>query len=87
MNAKKLLQILQNVQCTPVNQSTSLLAENTLITPKFDPRLPVPPSTLRKPKLGEIAVSLRGSPLQTGGKVRDCFSIYESNIQGCHSCC
>lgn len=51
---------------TPMN--TGIPAEfssHLFITPKFDPRTPLPMGTIkRKPLLGEVAISLRGSPLQ-----------------------
>ncbi|KAK7065200.1 hypothetical protein SK128_026078 [Halocaridina rubra] len=54
------------VAATPLNQSImgSHLAA-MIVTPKFDPRTPLPPGTVkRKPRVGEIAISLTGSPLQ-----------------------
>lgn len=34
-----------------------------MVTPKFDPRLPVTPALLREPKVGESIMSLNGSPI------------------------
>ncbi|XP_071546301.1 borealin [Panulirus ornatus] len=51
---------------TPANQNILQGFMSTLtVTPKFDPRTPLPPGTVkRKPRFGEIAISLTGSPLQ-----------------------
>ncbi|XP_076033792.1 borealin-like [Oratosquilla oratoria] len=54
------------VPATPVNQGIPYdpRSSTLMITPKFDPRTPFPPGTVkRKPQLGEIGVSLAGSPL------------------------
>ncbi|CAL4104124.1 unnamed protein product, partial [Meganyctiphanes norvegica] len=54
---------------TPLNHGVPSKNPELLITPKFDPRTPLPPSTVKRlPRLGEIAISLKGSPLQTGPK-------------------
>ncbi|KAK2162181.1 hypothetical protein LSH36_102g04000 [Paralvinella palmiformis] len=37
--------------------------DTPLITPKFDPRLPITPAMTRRPKVGEIFLSLAGSPI------------------------
>ncbi|KAK3864760.1 hypothetical protein Pcinc_029576 [Petrolisthes cinctipes] len=54
------------VPATPTGQGIPQSFMSSLyITPKFDPRTPLPSGTVkRKPKLGEIAISLTGSPLQ-----------------------
>ncbi|KAK4299882.1 hypothetical protein Pmani_027881 [Petrolisthes manimaculis] len=55
-----------DVTATPIGQGIPQSFMSSLyITPKFDPRTPLPSGTIkRKPKLGEIAISLTGSPLQ-----------------------
>lgn len=51
---------------TPINQGVPQQYLSSLfVTPKFDPHTPLPPGTIkRKPRVGEIAISLTGSPLQ-----------------------
>ncbi|CAL4090819.1 unnamed protein product, partial [Meganyctiphanes norvegica] len=59
-----------DVPSTPMSQGIPSNKSQLLITPKFDARKPLPPNTVKRmPKLGEIAISLTGSPLQTGPKV------------------
>ena len=54
---------------TPSNTQLPAFAKN-FITPKFDPRTPLPPNTVKRAaKAGEIAVSLTGSPLQAHPQV------------------
>lgn len=55
-----------DVTFTPAGQGiTSSFMSTMIVTPKFDPRTPLPPGTIkRKPRMGEIAISLTGSPLQ-----------------------
>ncbi|XP_046839398.1 borealin-like [Xenia sp. Carnegie-2017] len=50
---------------TPIPKSTTLtaLTKDILITPKFDPRLPIPATRMRAPKPGERVISMTGSPL------------------------
>ncbi|KAI0219974.1 Borealin [Lamellibrachia satsuma] len=53
------------------NQSASTKGwETPLVTPRFDPRLPMTPAMMRKPKPGErvITMSMAGSPLTNGPK-------------------
>lgn len=54
------------IPSTPASQGIPQPFMSSLyITPKFDPRTPLPSGTVkRKPKVGEIAISLTGSPLQ-----------------------
>jgi len=40
-----------------------------LVTPKFDPRLPLTPALLREPKAGERIMSLSGSPIVNHGPI------------------
>lgn len=40
-----------------------------MVTPKFDPRLPVTPALLREPRAGERIMSLSGSPIVNHGTV------------------
>lgn len=40
-----------------------------LVTPKFDPRLPLTPALLREPRAGERIMSLSGSPIVNHGPV------------------
>ncbi|XP_068241173.1 borealin-like [Palaemon carinicauda] len=57
------------VSATPSGQGIPSTFTSMIVTPKFDPRTPLPPGTIkRKPKLGEIAISLTGSPLQVSPK-------------------
>lgn len=51
---------------TPLNSHIPPQFTSSLfVTPKFDPRTPLPTGTVkRKPLLGEVAISLQGSPLQ-----------------------
>lgn len=48
--------------------SRAVTCNNTpMVTPKFDPRLPVTPALLREPKAGERIMSLSGSPIVNHG--------------------
>lgn len=59
----------KDVPATPINKGIPANNSQVMITPKFDTRKPLPPHTVKRmPKLGEIAISLTGSPLQTGPK-------------------
>lgn len=53
-------------QATPMKSDIPAnFSSHLFITPKFDPRTPLPLGTIkRKPQLGEVAISLKGSPLQ-----------------------
>ncbi|XP_045193435.1 borealin-like [Mercenaria mercenaria] len=56
----------QNNFITPAAQrnfATTGWGATPLVTPKFDPRLPITPANSRKVKPGEVAMSLAGSPL------------------------
>ncbi|KAL7630716.1 UNVERIFIED_CONTAM: hypothetical protein RMT77_018958 [Armadillidium vulgare] len=70
----------KTVQSTPVSQGIPPPSSTPLITPKFDPRTPLPLHSLRKPKLGEIAVSLRGSPLQVSSKNYSIESMVQADL-------
>lgn len=63
---KELPTSIQDVPITPAGQGIPQAFMSSLfITPKFDPKTPLPVGTVkRKPKVGEIAISLTGSPLQ-----------------------
>lgn len=52
----------------PRNMSVLGWGATPLVTPKFDPRLPMTPGTQRRPKADEIAMSLAGSPLKVDRK-------------------
>lgn len=53
------------VNYTPkTKKSSAFFNAPAVVTPKFDPRKPLPSSLLRKPKAGEIVMSMSGSPLQ-----------------------
>lgn len=59
----------KDVPSTPMNKGVPANNPQLMITPKFDTRKPLPPNTVKRmPKLGEIAISLTGSPLQSGPK-------------------
>ncbi|XP_028392263.1 borealin-like [Dendronephthya gigantea] len=53
-----------NNEVTPMTSTSTLSVINhsMFVTPKFDPRLPIP-KTAREPKAGESVMSLAGSPL------------------------
>ncbi|KAB7495661.1 hypothetical protein Anas_07321 [Armadillidium nasatum] len=70
----------KTVESTPVSQGIPPPSSTLLITPKFDPRTPLPLHSLRKPKLGEIAVSLRGSPLQVSTKNYSIASMLQADL-------
>ncbi|XP_064112069.1 borealin-like isoform X2 [Macrobrachium nipponense] len=58
-----------DVPFTPAGQGIDTSFMSKFVTPKFDPRTPLPPGTIkRKPRMGEIAISLTGSPLQVSPK-------------------
>lgn len=67
----------QDIAATPANQNIPpSFKSSMLVTPKFDPRTPLPPGTIkRKPKIGEIAISLTGSPLQVSPAVKPNYDI------------
>ncbi|CAB3982884.1 Hypothetical predicted protein [Paramuricea clavata] len=58
---------ITNNEVTPMPNMNTLSVLNhshgMFITPKFDPRLPVPDKALRDPKAGERVISMHGSPL------------------------
>lgn len=55
----------RNGYYTPVNRGLSAAGwETPLITPKFDPRLPVTPAQMRDARPGEVYMSLGGSPIR-----------------------
>ena len=56
---------VRNELITPMTNMSTLTVLNPglFITPKFDPRKPVPVESIRQPKAGEWLVSLAGSPL------------------------
>ncbi|XP_042867295.1 borealin-like [Penaeus japonicus] len=66
-----------DVAATPANQNIPpSFMSSMLVTPKFDPRTPLPPGTIkRRPKLGEIAISLTGSPLQVSPALKTNYNI------------
>ncbi|ROT83417.1 borealin isoform X1 [Penaeus vannamei] len=66
-----------DIAATPANQNIPpSFKSSMLVTPKFDPRTPLPPGTIkRKPKIGEIAISLTGSPLQVSPAVKPNYDI------------
>ncbi|KAL5020959.1 hypothetical protein ScPMuIL_000114 [Solemya velum] len=62
----------RSVLKTPVMQSQGLSGWATpLVTPKFDPRLPITPSQLRDAHPGEMLMSLDGSPLNNPADGKD----------------
>ncbi|KAK3082688.1 hypothetical protein FSP39_002643 [Pinctada imbricata] len=62
---------------TPMHRSIQQMGfETPLITPKFDPRLPVTPQVMRKQKDMEVVLSLGGSPLQSRHEeLREMFNV------------
>lgn len=50
--------------------------ETPLITPKFDPRLPMTPATARGPKPHEQMMSLAGSPVMHKCDASKCSTVY-----------
>ncbi|VDI01693.1 Borealin, partial [Mytilus galloprovincialis] len=55
----------RNGYFTPVNRGLAAAGWDTpMITPKFDPRLPVTPTQMRDAKPGEQYMSLGGSPIR-----------------------
>ncbi|MPC15645.1 hypothetical protein E2C01_008444 [Portunus trituberculatus] len=65
-------------QATPMNSGIPAnFSSHLFITPKFDPRTPLPLGTIkRKPLMGEVAISLKGSPLQVSPP-----HIIEENVE------
>lgn len=59
----------------PRNMSMLGWGATPLVTPKFDPRLPVTPANQRRPKPDEVAMSLAGSPLNVDRKTVGAFFI------------
>lgn len=54
-----------DVAATPANQGLPQSFSAMFVTPKFDMRNPLAPGTVRRrPRVGEIAMSFTGSPLQ-----------------------
>ncbi|KAG7154955.1 borealin-like [Homarus americanus] len=64
---------------TPFNQNISQKSLSALmVTPKFDPHTPLPPGTIkRRPKVGEVAMSLTGSPLQVSPAINCKMRVQE----------
>ncbi|XP_022255363.1 uncharacterized protein LOC106471033 [Limulus polyphemus] len=66
---------LQEHSTTPLSTKTTSSVEavhtTPAVTPKFDPKLPLNLAALRQPKVGEIIMSLGGSPLQNISDVQN----------------
>ncbi|CAG2238563.1 CDCA8 [Mytilus edulis] len=63
--ARKGKNTYRNGYFTPVNRGLAAAGWDTpMITPKFDPRLPVTPTQMRDAKPGEQYMSLGGSPIR-----------------------
>lgn len=69
---------------TPLNTGVPpKFSSHLFVTPKFDPRTPLPPGTIkRKPLLGEVAISLQGSPLQVSPPNTFTENVEVRHLQG-----
>ncbi|XP_060564475.1 borealin-like [Ruditapes philippinarum] len=67
------LSAVHNSYITPASQrniATTGWGATPLVTPKFDPRLPITPANSRRLKPGEVVMSLAGSPVNAENNSR-----------------